>query len=161
VSVGEIEFTGSIVCTEPQVGGEYVPFMFDGVEFGGLSGIVCDSSGGVYHVLSDDKSENDPARFSTIDIDLSDGRLDEGDLGFVGGTFLRDMKSRPFELDSLDLEGFEMVGPGRPIIGSERDGAYDSMSTELVCDLADTGEPLDNLEGVAHAPRGTHPRLHR
>ncbi len=121
VSVGEIEFIGSVVFTEPEVGGVYEPFMYEGVEIGGLSGIVYDDTRGIFLVLSDDKSENDPARFFSIEIDLTDGFLDEGDLEFVGVTFLRDKRRRLFKLDSLDPEGFEMVRPGQLFIGSERD----------------------------------------
>jgi 3-phytase/alkaline phosphatase D len=121
VSVGDIEFIGSVVYEEPEVGGELVPFTYAGVEIGGLSGIVYDAARGVYHALSDDKSQVDPARFFTIEIDLSDGTLDDGDVEFVGVTFLRDMRSRPFEEDSLDPEGFELVRPGQLFIGSERD----------------------------------------
>lgn len=121
VSVGEIEFIGSVVFTEPLVDGVYEPFMYEGVEIGGLSGIVYDETRGVFLALSDDKSQNDPARFFSIDIDLADGSLDKGDLVFVGVTFLRDMRDRPFELGSLDPEGFEMVRPGQLFIGSERD----------------------------------------
>lgn len=113
VSVGEVEFIGS---TEFSTG-----FMFAGTEVGGLSGIVYDAHRDRYLALSDDKNEIDPARFYSLSVDLSDNQFDDGDVSFEDVTFLRDKQGKIFEENALDPEGFEMVGPGRLFIGSERD----------------------------------------
>lgn len=113
VGIGDIEFIGSV---EFDTG-----FMFADTEVGGLSGIVYDPWNGVYHALSDDKSEEDPARFYSLTIDLSDGSLDPGDIQFVDVTFLRDSGGSLFALDTLDPEGFELVKRDHLFIGSERD----------------------------------------
>lgn len=113
VSVGDIEFIGS---TEFATG-----FMFAETEVGGLSGIVYDQHNDVYLALSDDKNEIDPARFYTLTVNLTDGQLDDGDVAFEDVTFLTDKHGEIYAEDTLDPEGFEMVGPGRLFIGSERD----------------------------------------
>ena len=50
---------------------------FAGTTVGGLSSITYDAGRGVFYSLSDDQSQLNPARFYTLRIDLSDGRLDE------------------------------------------------------------------------------------
>ena len=113
VSVGGIEFIGS---TEFVTG-----YQYGGTEVGGLSGIVYDKWQGVYHALSDDKSEVNDARFYSLTIDLGDGTLDDGDIEFVDVTYLTDANGDRFALDTLDPEGFELVRKGALFIGSERD----------------------------------------
>ena len=56
----------------------------------------------LFYVLSDDQSVLQPARFYTLDVDLSDGRLDNGDVDFIDvTTFAR----RVAGARSLDPEG--------------------------------------------------------
>ncbi|MFG1924443.1 esterase-like activity of phytase family protein [Cryptosporangium sp. NPDC048952] len=45
---------------------------FEGTTVGGLSGISFDRRSGRYYLISDDRSERDPARFYTADIDVSE-----------------------------------------------------------------------------------------
>ena len=57
--------------------GEYdVPFAapFHGTTIGGLSGIDYDPARKVYYMISDDRSEVNPARFYTAAITISSGR---------------------------------------------------------------------------------------
>ncbi|MFW2340586.1 MAG: esterase-like activity of phytase family protein [Acidimicrobiia bacterium] len=113
VTVDQMEFIGA---TEFETG-----YLFHDTEVGGLSGIVYDKWNGVFHALSDDKSETNDARFYSLTIDLDDGYLDDGDVEFVDVTFLTDANGDRFVLDSLDPEGFEMMKKGHLFIGSERD----------------------------------------
>src|SRR5438477_12806776 len=62
---------------------------FAGTTIGGLSSITYDASRGVFYSLSDDQSQFGPARFYTLQIDLSDGHLADGDAHFDGVTTLR------------------------------------------------------------------------
>ena len=50
-------------------------FLFDDTTVGGLSAISYDPGRQVYYVISDDRSEKDPARFYTVRITFSDNRL--------------------------------------------------------------------------------------
>lgn len=110
-TVGSVELIGELIFE--------TGYQFNDTEVGGLSGIVYDKYRGVYHALSDDKSEFYPARFYSLDIDLSDGSLDDGDIVFTKVTYLRDHTGRRYETDTIDPEGFEMAQPGIFFIGSE------------------------------------------
>ncbi|MGF1570277.1 MAG: phytase [Nodosilinea sp.] len=92
---------------------------FEGTEIGGLSGITYDPTRGVYYVLSDDRSP--AARFYTLDIDLSDGELNEGDVAVQTVTQLLDDEGQPFADGSLDPEGIALTGTGTLYISSEGD----------------------------------------
>ena len=83
--------------------------MFENTEVGGLSGITYDPEKEVYYVLSDDRGSVNPARFYLVDIDLSDGSLEDGDVTFIGVTTLRDADGRPFSPGSIDPEAIEFA----------------------------------------------------
>ncbi|MDX1615399.1 MAG: esterase-like activity of phytase family protein [Candidatus Promineifilaceae bacterium] len=111
-SVGDIELLGYVFISND--------LMVDETLVGGLSGLVYDSQRGVYYALSDDKGEDggDP-RFYTLDIDVSDGSLEDGDVHFQGVTFLRDHRGHRYGVEAIDPEGFELARPGQLFIGSE------------------------------------------
>lgn len=106
---------------------------------GGLSGITYDSDHGVYHVVVDDPSARDTARFYTLEIDLEEGRLTAGGAEVVGMTIIRSPNGDPMPRLTLDPEGIAHVPDGSFYISSEgqierqvapfvrqygRDGAY-------------------------------------
>ncbi len=94
---------------------------FNGTEVGGLSGIAYDASKGIYYSLSDDRSNKNPARFYTLNIDLSDGKLNNGDITFNGVTTLQNADGKPFAEGSLDPEGIALTQEGNLYISSEGD----------------------------------------
>lgn len=96
-------------------------FTFNGTEVGGLSGITYDPFKNVYYSISDDRSENDPARFYTLSIDISDGNLQKGDVTFQDVTTLLDETGEPFPEQSLDPEGIALTNKGTLFISSEGD----------------------------------------
>ena len=63
MTVEDIEFLGIVTYD--------VNFEFAGTPVGGLSGITYDAARGVYYAVSDDRSERAPARYYTLDIELS------------------------------------------------------------------------------------------
>jgi hypothetical protein len=93
-------------------------YQFAGTEVGGLSGVTYDANRGVYYVLSDDRGE---PHYYTVDIDLSDGSLDTGDVSFLEVTYLRDQTNLPFEPGFADPESIELLHPGQLFISSEGD----------------------------------------
>lgn len=97
--------------------------LFEGVEMGGLSGITWDEARGVYHTISDDRSQIAPARFYTITIDVGDGSLDDGDVVFVAQTTLLDAAGRPYAELALDPEGIALSRRGTLYVSSEGDTA--------------------------------------
>ena len=95
--------------------------MFADTEVGGLSGITYDAERGVYYALSDDRSQINLARYYTVDIDISDGQLDPGDVTFLDVTTLLDKNRDPYAPGSLDPEGIVLARPGYVFISSEGD----------------------------------------
>lgn len=92
---------------------------FAGTQVGGLSSISYDSGRHLFYTLSDDQSQFAPARFYTLRIDLSDGRLGAGDVQFQGVTTLRGPDGQPFAPFSLDPEGLTLTRDDRLVITSE------------------------------------------
>jgi hypothetical protein len=113
-SVVGVEFLGEVVVPTGTT--------FDGTEIGGLSSITYDSAHDVFFAISDDQGNRptgDPVRYYTIDIDLGDGTLDAGDVGFVDTTTLFDNKKTPFAPGGLDPEGLALASPGSFFVSSE------------------------------------------
>jgi hypothetical protein len=93
--------------------------VFDGTVVGGLSSITYDATLGVYYSLSDDQSAINPARFYTLDVDLSDGSLNDGDVHFLDVTTLLAPGGLPYEPLSFDPEGLTLAKSGELIVTSE------------------------------------------
>jgi 3-phytase len=94
---------------------------FGSTPVGGLSGITYDSATNSYYSISDDRSQNAPARFYQLNIDLTDGVLNPGDVAFTNVTTLLDGNGNPFPQGSVDLEGIALTNTGTLFISSEGD----------------------------------------
>ncbi|WP_161564529.1 phytase [Okeania hirsuta] len=101
-TVTNIEFIGGV---EFETGLD-----FQGTEVGGISGISYDKGSGIYYAISDDRSQNNDARFYTVDIDWSDGSLDDGDVEFIDFTTLLNNNGVPFPENGVDPEGIAFNG---------------------------------------------------
>lgn len=89
---------------------------------GGLSALAYDPGRACWYALSDDRSQVDPARFYTLTLDLSDGRLERADLAFAAVTSLTDAEGRAFPAKSLDPEGLALARDGAALfVSSEGD----------------------------------------
>jgi 3-phytase/alkaline phosphatase D len=86
---------------------------------GGLSSITFDRRAGVFYAVSDDPSQFQPARFYTVGIDLSDGRLSDGDVRFDAVTTLRAPEGGAYAPLSLDPEGLALTKDRELILTSE------------------------------------------
>jgi hypothetical protein len=84
---------------------------FAGTTVGGLSSISYDAKRRVYYTISDDQLQ--PIRFYTVSLDVSDGRLSNGDVGFEAVTTI------PFAPASVDPEGLVLTKDRELIITSE------------------------------------------
>lgn len=114
-TVSGVEFTGEVIFP--------TGFSFNGSPVGGLSGITYDRFNNVFYSISDDRSQFAPARFYTLNIDLSDGRLDNGDVTFQNVTTITDQNGNPFPELSLDPEGIALTDRGTIFISSEGERA--------------------------------------
>jgi hypothetical protein len=155
-TVVDVEFLGETVVPTGT--------MFGGTEIGGLSSITYDAARGVYHTLSDDQGNRpsgDPVRYYTVDVDLSDGALDDGDVEFVDVTQLFEMKKTPFSPGGLDPEGFTLAREGFLFMSSEGNTLADPIidpfirrynrNGRVTADLPIPGQYISN--GVDHGVR--------
>ncbi|MDJ0552975.1 MAG: phytase [Microcoleaceae cyanobacterium MO_207.B10] len=133
-TVTNIEFIGDV---EFETG-----FDFAATEVGGLSSISYDKDSGVYYALSDDRSQFNDARFYTVDIDLSDGTLDDGDIEFTDFTTLLNGNGVTFTENGIDPEGIAFDGENL-FISSE--GNVNEGIDPFVNLFSLTGEQLNEL----------------
>ena len=82
---------------------------FEDTEVGGLSSITYHPDLDVYYAISDDQGTIDPVRYYTLDIDLSDGQLDPGDISFLEVTTILNESGEPYAPGSLDPEGLVLA----------------------------------------------------
>lgn len=99
--------------------------IFSETQVGGLSGITYDPVNNIYYAISDDRSQNNPARFYTLTINVGDGALQEGDVTFTGVTTLLNASGNPFAALSLDPEGIALTSDTMLYISSEGDASAD------------------------------------
>lgn len=90
-----------------------------GTQLGGLSGIDYDQVNNRYYSISDDRSDRNPARFYTLNIDLSSGALSSSGINFSGVTTLLNQNAQPFATNTLDPEGIGLTNNRTVFISSE------------------------------------------
>jgi len=134
IGVDTIEFLGEV---QFETGTEVL-----GTELGGLSGLTYDAARDVYYALSDDRSSD--TRFYTTTIDLSDGRLDEGDVAFTDVTTLLDTDGERFPDGGLDPEGIALSSDGTLYVSSEGDA--NQLIDPFIRQMSLTGAFIDELE---------------
>lgn len=96
-----------------QFAGEYViptGTQFDGVEFGGISGIDYDQATNRYIAISDDRSEKAPARFYELSIDATASGI--GGVKVEKTVTLKDKNGEAFAAKSVDPESVRLGGDG-------------------------------------------------
>ena len=87
--------------------------LFEDTVVGGLSSMAYDPGRGVYYAISDDQGTINPVRYYTLDIDVSDGQLDPGDITFLDVTAILDESGEPYAPGSLDPEGLTLAHGGQ------------------------------------------------
>jgi 3-phytase/alkaline phosphatase D len=122
--------------------------VFEGTVVGGLSSITYDAARDVYYAISDDQgpgftATSTPARFYTLDIDVSDGSLDPGDVTVLAVTTLLRPDGTPFPALSLDPEGLTLTSAGTLIVTSE--GLANAGIAPWVREFDLSGRQLDEL----------------
>ena len=93
--------------------------LFQDTVIGGLSSITYDAARNVYYAISDDQGTINPVRYYTLDIDVSDGQLDPGDITFLEVTTILDPSGAPYAPTSLDPEGLVLAHEGQLYFSSE------------------------------------------
>ncbi|MEO0991325.1 MAG: esterase-like activity of phytase family protein, partial [Pseudomonadota bacterium] len=145
-TVEDIEFKG---LAEIASGTE-----FEGTTLGGLSGITYNPVSGTYFAVSDDFGVETANRFYELDIDLSDGTLDDGDVTVL---YVTEIDPNGFVPGSADAEGIAIGQGGQLYVSTERnaDGRMPqilSMGQDGVFDgefaVDDKFKGLTELQGV-------------
>jgi hypothetical protein len=107
-----------------------------GTVVGGLSGLSYDAADQLFYIVSDDRSEKNPARFYTARIRLSDSGV--GSVGFTGTAPWRTVDGRPFA--PLD------VAARPPVVPPDAEGiAVDSVRQRLY--WSSEGERITDAPG--------------
>lgn len=135
---------------------------FDGTVVGGLSSITYDAARDVYYAISDARPElgQGPWRFYTLTVDVSDGRLDPGDVTVTDVTPLTDAQGVAFPNGTVDPEGLALTSRNTLIVTSEGFSAPASPVAPFVrefsldgrqlreFDLPSYTDPVPNTSGV-------------
>ncbi|MCB4920634.1 esterase-like activity of phytase family protein [Brucella intermedia] len=107
-----------------------------GVEFGGISGLDYDPRADVYYAISDDRSENAPARFYKLKLAIDGSGVQSLDI--LETVTLLDKAGKPFALKDVDPESIRFNAAtgtiywssegdrnGRPFVGEAKtDGSF-------------------------------------
>lgn len=107
-----------------------------GVEFGGISGLDYDPRADVYYAISDDRSENAPARFYKLKLAIDGSGMQSLDILEI--VTLLDKAGKPFALKDVDPESIRFNAAtgtiywsnegdrnGRPFVGEAKtDGSF-------------------------------------
>ena len=136
-TVSDVEFLGEV--TFP------TGFTFEGTQVGGLSGIAYDRFNNVFYSISDDRSQFNPARFYTLNIDLSDGSLDDGDVTFEDVTTITDENGQAFAPNSLDPEGIAFTERGTLFISSEGERTTTRLIDPFINEFSLQGQQFNEL----------------
>ena len=120
-------------------------FMFDGTEVGGLSGIDYDRKNKSYIAICDDRAEIGFARFYDLKIDLSDGKLEDGDVTFTKVTEILDQDGSSFAASSVDPEAIRIGRYGKRLYWTSEGDANMGLPP-FVRSMSRDGHPLKELE---------------
>ncbi|MBD2606170.1 esterase-like activity of phytase family protein [Scytonema hofmannii FACHB-248] len=94
---------------------------FQNTTIGGFSGITYDPQKNLYYAISDDRGQKAPARFYTLKIDLTKGKLTNGGVVPVGVTTLLNENGQKFPTGETDTEGIALTSKDTVFISSEGD----------------------------------------
>ena len=120
-------------------------FQFQGTEVGGLSGLDFDPYSQTFYALADDRSATGPARFYTLDIDLTDGSLDAGDIQFRTVVTLKNQAGQPFPLNGVDPEAIRF-DPFRGTLFWTSEGDANALQAPFVREMEVDGSFIRELQ---------------
>lgn len=113
-----------------------------GTDFGGLSGLVYDPATKAYLLISDDKSQHQPARYYSAKISLSGRSLRLKPVAYT--TLLRPDGS-PFPKDSIDPEAIAVLDDRRVFVSSEGNGKVEPRIPAGIFELDANGKVVRAL----------------
>jgi hypothetical protein len=96
--------------------------IFKDTPVGGLSGLTYDRQKDLYYAVSDDRSDNAPARFYTLKLDLDTTNPDLvqfNNLDITDVTILKDINNKPYQPGTIDAEALALTPEGTLFVSSE------------------------------------------
>ena len=111
-------------------------------QMGGLSGVTYDRTNNLYYSISDDRSQNGPARFYTFTLDPATSAVT-----FTDVTPLQDAEGNFFAALTIDPEGIALTKDGTIFVSSEGEANINAgrVSDPFIKEFALTGEELRSL----------------
>lgn len=115
--IQSLEFLG-----EAKFGGRSL--ILDSVLLGGLSGLTYDAENEIFYSISDDRSQEAPARFYRLQIETPDmgnpsDRFDQSSIRFLRSQAIAQPDNNPFAPNSIDPEGIVLTPQSTLWISSE------------------------------------------
>jgi hypothetical protein len=96
--------------------------IFKNTPVGGLSGLTYDRQKDLYYAISDDRSDNAPARFYTLKLDLDTSNPDRvqfNNVDITDVTILKDINNKQYQSGTIDAEAIALTPEGTVFISSE------------------------------------------
>ncbi|WP_414527011.1 phytase [Nodularia chucula] len=112
------------------------------IPMGGLSGVTYDAANNLYYSISDDRSQNGPARFYTFTLDTATSAVT-----FTNVTPLRDAEGNFFAALSVDPEGIALSQDGTIFVSSEGEVNINAsrITDPFIKEFSFTGEKIRSL----------------
>ncbi len=110
--VESLEFLG-----EAKFGGRSL--ILDDALLGGLSGLTYDAKNEIFYSISDDRSQEAPARFYRLQIELTGNRFDQSSIRFLRTQAIRQPDQSIFDANTIDPEGIALTPQSTLWISSE------------------------------------------
>ncbi|MCG6133882.1 MAG: phytase [Nostoc sp. LLA-1] len=109
---------------------------------GGLSGVTYDAANNLYYSISDDRSQNGPARFYTFTLDP-----ETSGVTFTNATPLQDADGNFFAALTIDPEGIALTQDGTIFVSSEGEVNINAgrISDPFIKEFSLTGEKIRSL----------------
>lgn len=125
---------------------------FQGTTIGGLSGLDYVKSTGRFAVISDDRSQLNPARFYAFELDLSAGGFTAATP--VGVTTLLRPDGSAYPALQIDPEAIRRTAAGTYVYTSEGDGNVARLQTPFVREMAADGSYIRDfaVDAARYAP---------
>lgn len=123
VLMAPVQAAPTLPFSQPELLGQFVVpvgLWLDGKQFGGISGLDYDAANDLYYAISDDRSQNGPARFYVLKIMADDTGVHGIDV--VATHVLTDLEGKPFAEKGVDPESIRLAADGKTLFwSSERD----------------------------------------
>lgn len=115
---------------------------FKDTEIGGLSGLSFDSKSKKLFIISDDRSNNNPARYYQFDLDISEKKFSVKPSDVI---FLKDEKGNTFKKNEVDFEGITIIND-HILVSSEGALNKDKPILPAVFEFSFDGKFIKNFE---------------